>query len=130
MIIHTREAEPLYTRMMNMSDEECDEHGTDAQEVKEILQVISTEIPKLLDSVSKMIYNKENAENMGRSVALFYKQLIEAGMDEDKAADLTEKFMMSTSIGGIIGHAIGAGKESGIGQTIKDKIKKEIEEDD
>jgi hypothetical protein len=111
-------------------DDEKGKHRTDADEVREILEVVSVEIPKLLDSISKMIYDTQNAENMGKSVALFYKQLVDAGMDPDKAADLAEKFMMSTSIGGIIGQAVGGGKDSDIGRAIKNKIKKEIEDDD
>jgi len=111
-------------------DEEKGKHRTDAAEVKEILEVVSVEIPKLLDSISKLIYDTQNAENMGKSVALFYKQLVDAGMPPQKAADLAEKFMMSTSIGGIIGQAIGGAKGSDIGNVIKDKIKKEIEDDD
>jgi hypothetical protein len=113
-----------------MSDDEKGKHRTDADEVREILQVVSVEIPKLLDTISKMIYDTQNAENMGKSVALFYKQLVDAGMDPDKAADMAETFMMSTSIGGIIGQAVSGGKDSDIGRVIKNKIKKEIEDDD
>jgi hypothetical protein len=113
-----------------MSDDEKGKHRTDADEVKEILEVVSVEIPKLLDSISKLIYDTQNAENMGKSVALFYKQLVDAGMDPDKAADMAETFMMSTSIGGIIGQVVGSGKDSDIGRVIKNKIKKEIEDDD
>ncbi len=113
-----------------MSDDDRKEkHMTDAEEVKEILQVVSVEIPKLLENISKMMYDTQNAENMGKSVAQFYSQLVEAGMDKDKAAQLTEKFMMSTSIGGIIGQALG-GKDSAIGTAIKDKIKKEVDDDE
>ena len=114
-----------------MSDEDKKHKDrTDADEVREILQVVSVEIPKLLEGISKMMYDQQNAENMGKSVAQFYKSLVDAGMDPDKAAELTEKFMSSTSIGGIIGQALGGGKDSEIGQAIKSKIKKEIEDDD
>lgn len=111
-------------------DDKKDKHMTEAEEVKEILEAISAEIPKLLESISKIMYDAQNAENMGKSVAQFYKQLVEAGMDETKAAELAEKFMTSTSIGGIIGQALGGGKDSEIGRAIKNKIKKEIEDDE
>ena len=114
-----------------MSDEEKEQkHRTEADEVREILQVVSVEVPKLLDSISKKMYDAQNAESMGKSVAQFYKQLVDAGMDEDRAADLAEKFMMSTSLGGILGQALGGAKDSGIGDAIKSHIKKEIENDD
>ena len=114
-----------------MSDEEKREKTrTEADEVREILQVVSIEVPKLLDSISKMMYDTQNAENMGKSVAQFYKQLVDAGMDEKRASDLAEKFMMSTSLGGILGQALGGAKDSGIGDAIKSHIKKEIENGD
>ena len=112
-----------------MSDEGKKEQ-TDAEELKEVLQVVSTEIPKLLEGITKMMYDTQNAENLGKSVAQFYKQLVDAGMDPKKAAELTEKFMSNMSIGGIIGQALGSASESGIGESIKNHIKKEIEEDD
>lgn len=113
-----------------MSDDKNEKHHmTDAEEVKEILQVVSVEIPKLLENISKIMYDTQNSENIGKSVAQFYKQLVEAGMDKDKAAQLTERFMMSTSIGSIIGQAL-SGNDSEIGAAIKDKIKKEVDDDD
>ena len=57
------------------------EEKHDAQEVKEILGVVSTEIPKLLEAISSSMYSKENAENLAKSVASFYKSMKEAGMD-------------------------------------------------
>ncbi|UCE44692.1 MAG: hypothetical protein JSU93_04580 [Methanobacteriota archaeon] len=115
---------------MSHDDDKKEKHRTDADEVREILEVVSVEIPKLLESLSKQMYDPSNAENMGKSLAQFYKQLVDAGMDEAKAAQLTEKYMTSTSIGGIIGQALSGGKDSDIGKAIKDKIKKEIEDDD
>jgi uncharacterized protein (UPF0254 family) len=111
-----------------MSDEGKEQ--TDAEELKEILQVVSTEIPKLLEGITKMMYDTQNAENLGKSVAKFYKELVDAGMEQAKAAELTEKFMSNMSIGGIIGQALGKGAESGIGESIKSHIKKEMEDDD
>ncbi|UCE91666.1 MAG: hypothetical protein JSV90_00455 [Methanobacteriota archaeon] len=112
-----------------MSDEDKKEH-TDAEELKEVLQVVSTEIPKLLEGITKMMYDTQNAENLGKSVSKFYKELVDAGMDPNKAAELTEKFMANMSIGGIIGQALGSASHSDIGESIKNKIKKEMMNDD
>jgi hypothetical protein len=87
-----------------MSD---DKH--DAQEVKEVLEVVSVEIPKLLESISNVIYKAENAEVMGKSIAAFYKQMKEAGMDDKQAFELTQQYMKSFSLGGMISSAIGGG---------------------
>jgi hypothetical protein len=90
-----------------MSDEK-----TDAKEVKEVLEVVSTEIPKLLESISNVIYKSENAEVMGKSIAAFFKQMKEAGMDDKQAFELTQQYMKSFSLGGMISQAIGGGIEA------------------
>lgn len=79
------------------------EEKHDAKEVKEILEAVSTEIPKLLESISNSMYNQQNAENLAKSVAAFYKQMKDAGMDDKQAYELTQKFMGSFSLGGMIG---------------------------
>ena len=86
----------------------------DAKELKEILGVVSTEIPKLLESISNMIYNKDNAENFGKSVAAFYKQMVDSGMDQKQAFELTQKYMTNFSMGGMLSQVIGgAAKNAG-----------------
>lgn len=85
---------------------------TDAKEVKEILEVVSTEIPKLLESISNVIYKSENAEVMGKSIAAFFKQMKDAGMDDKQAFELTQQYMKSFSLGGMISQAIGGGMEA------------------
>ncbi|MBU1158576.1 MAG: hypothetical protein KKE24_04475 [Candidatus Thermoplasmatota archaeon] len=81
------------------------------QEIKELLQVVGTEIPKLVESIMKTMYNAENAESMAKGVAQFYKSMKDAGMDEKQAYDLTQQFMASFSLGGIISKAV-AGRGS------------------
>lgn len=105
-----------------------DDKKHDAQEVKEILGVVSAEIPKLLDSISNTIYNADKAQEFGKSVAAFFKQMKEAGMDDKQAYELTEKFMANFSMGGMIAnvfHGLGT-KDDEIGK----KIKKKLDEDD
>ena len=85
----------------------------DAKEVKEILEVVSTEIPKLLESISNVIYKAENAEVMGKSIAAFYKQMKEAGMDDKQAFELTQQYMKSFSLGGMISSAMGGMAQAG-----------------
>jgi hypothetical protein len=103
---------------------------TDAEELKEILSVVSTEIPKLVEGITKMMYDNEHAEKMAKSVAQFYKELVAAGMKPEMAYDLTSKYMANMSMGGIISQAMGHADKSEIGDAIKQKIKKEIENDD
>jgi hypothetical protein len=109
----------------------------DAEELKEILGVVSTEIPKLLESISNMMYKSENAENFGKSIATFYAQLKAAGMDDKQAFELTQKYMTNFSLGGMIGQVFqghGNGPEpdfnGDVGKRIKEKIRKVMDEDD
>ena len=86
----------------------------DAKEVKEILEVVSTEIPKLLESISNVIYKAENAEVMGKSIAAFYKQMKEAGMDDKQAYEMTQKFMANFSMGSMISDMLGGAIKHGM----------------
>jgi hypothetical protein len=86
----------------------------DAEEVKEILDAVSDKVPKLLNDITEALFSAEKAEQFGASVAKFYKSLIEAGMDPDQAFELTQKFMDSSSPGGMISKALG-GLGGGLG---------------
>ncbi len=92
------------------------EEKHDAQEVKEILQVVSTEIPKLLESISNMLYKTENAEALAKSISEFYKQMKAAGMDDKQAFEMTQQYMKSFSLGGIISSAIAGGVSRNAGE--------------
>lgn len=107
------------------------------EELKEILAVVSTEIPKLLESISNMMYKPENAENFGKSIATFYGQLKAAGMSEQEAYELTQKYMANFSLGGMIGQVFqgrghGPGHDFGenIDKRIREKMRKAVDEDD
>jgi hypothetical protein len=108
----------------------------DAQEVKEILEVVADKVPKLLNDITEALFSAEKSEAFGMAVAKFYKSMIEAGMDEEKAFELTQKFMDSSSPGGMISKAIsgiggGGGINIGGGQghdDIGDEIEKKVKE--
>ena len=98
----------------------------DAEELKEVLGVVSSEIPKLLEAVTSTIYSSQNAENFGKSIAMFYKQLRDAGMDENQAYKLTQLYMSKMSIGGIITNAVKGSKDRDIGDEIDDEVEKAV----
>jgi len=79
-----------------------------AQEFKEIMEVVSTEIPKLLETITNAIYDAKNAESFGKAVAEFYKQMKAAGMDDKQAYELTQKYMTNFSLGGMVGQVFNA----------------------
>jgi hypothetical protein len=79
----------------------------DAQEVKEILDVVADKVPKLLNDITEALFNVDKAEQFGVAVAKFHKSMIEAGMTPEQAFELTQKFMDSYSPGAMISKAIG-----------------------
>lgn len=109
-----------------------DDDEKDIEKLKEVLNVVSTEIPKILDAISKTIYSPENAERLGEQTAAFYKKLKDAGMNDEQAAKLTEAFMANFSIGKVIEQVIGPlGKRNNdidedIEKAIKERIKKKM----
>ena len=118
------------------------EGGDDAEEVSEILSAVSEHLPKIMDSIFGPIkellndvYDPEKAEKFGKNVASFYKELVGAGMDPDKAFELTKEYMESMNI---IKTLVGAfmkekmGKIEGLKelQNLGKKKKREIEEEE
>jgi hypothetical protein len=107
-----------------------DDDDMDAEKLKEILGVVSTEIPKLVEAITKTLYNHENAENMAKSVAQFYKTMRDAGMEEGEAYALTKQFMSNVSVGGLVAKAFTAGggsDDDDDDEKLDKKIEKEIE---
>jgi len=118
------------------------EGGDDAEEVSEILGAVSEHLPKIMESIFGPIkdllndvYDPEKAEKFGKNVANFYKELVGAGMDPDKAFELTKEYMESMNI---IKTLVGAfmkekmGKLEGLKelQNLGKKKKREIEEEE
>jgi hypothetical protein len=94
-----------FTVNTEKEDEEMDENKekhegrkhTDipVKEIGELLDEISTKVPKLLDGIQKSYYSVENGTNAGKSIGAFYLELLCAGMTADVALRLTERFMVS-----------------------------------
>ena len=85
------------------------------EQVKDILETISEKIPGLLNSMGDVLYSKENAEKFGHAVSIFYKQLVDAGMSNDQAFELTQRYMSSLSPLQSLGRAFVGRGEKGHG---------------
>ncbi len=111
----------------------------DVEEFKELMRTINETVPQLIKSIVEAIYSSQSAEEFGKQVANFYKNLIEAGMDKDQAFTLTHEFMMSRDIAGIIKKVLSRGnfsdwerKNMKVDEVVKDvmkEVKKEMEEE-
>lgn len=90
-----------------------EEKSGDAQEIADMLAAVSEHVPKLLNEITEALFNAEKTEAFAESVAKFYKSMVDAGMDEEKAFELTQKFMDSSSPGGMISKVLGEVGDSG-----------------
>lgn len=75
----------------------------EAEEVKQILSAVSTEVPALVKSIIGAVFSEEAGRNMGRAAAAFYKELKDGGMPDDVAVRMTENYIgVFTSLGDIL----------------------------
>ena len=94
---------------------------SDAAEIKEILGVVSTEVPELVSNVFKAIYDPAIAGNYAKGIGALYQELSEQGLPEDMIREIVLNFSKSFDV---IGNAM---------KTIDfdtDKIKKKKDDED
>ena len=108
----------------------------EAEEIKQILGVVSTEVPGLIKSIIASVFSEEAGKSMGKAAAAFYKELKESGMPDTVAVKMTEDYIsVFTSLGDIMKKAGGGGKlKFGVGKGEQDEheetteaLEKEIE---
>ena len=99
----------------------------DAEEVKEILSVVSKEIPALIRGIIGAVFSEEAGRDLGRAAAAFYSELKEGGMPEDVAVKMTENYIGTfTSLGGVLRSM--SGKRSYTSGDIQKIVKERLEE--
>jgi len=84
------------------------------EDVREILEVVSDQVPGLLKGLRNVIYSKEAAENMADAVSTFYTKLVDAGIAKEDALDMARGYVLNLrellgdkgiNIGGVIKQA-------------------------
>ncbi len=81
------------------------------ENVKEIFAIFSEKVPALLNSLTDSIYGKDASAKFGTAVANFYTTLKKSGMTDEQAFKLTEQYMSSLNLGGIIAKAVSHRRE-------------------
>ncbi len=114
----------------------------EAEEVRQILSAVSTEVPALIKSIIGAVFSEEAGKNMGRAAAAFYKELKDSGMPDDVAVKMTEDYIgVFTSLGDILKRVgkkgkvfVSTEKEEEMGKEIekliKEKISKKLREEE
>jgi hypothetical protein len=82
----------------------------EAAEIKEILGVVSAEVPGLIKSIIASVFSEEAGKSMGKAAAAFYKELKDGGMPDAVAVKMTENYIgVFTSLSDIMKKAGGGG---------------------
>jgi hypothetical protein len=86
----------------------------DPEDLKEILSVVSSEVPSLIKNILSSVFSEEAGRSMGKAAGAFYKELKESGMQDEVALKMTQDYMGTfTSLGTLI-KQIGKGKSGDI----------------
>ncbi len=75
--------------------EEKEEWREDVEELQEVLKAVSQFISDLKEPIKDiitMLMNALDGKKLGEDVAQFYRRLIDSGVPEDMARDLTKEF--------------------------------------
>jgi hypothetical protein len=118
----------------------------DAEDIKKVLDVVSEKIPKLIENLTDILYGEKESAKYGKAVARFYKELVDAGLTNEQAFELTQQYMSSLNLAGMIGKAMGEGggpkakvivktgddecceEGNDIGKEIEERVKEKIRE--
>ncbi|HVP92612.1 MAG TPA: hypothetical protein VMS94_02590 [Acidobacteriota bacterium] len=116
-----------------MSEKKEKSPKEEAEEVKEILSAVSTQVPALIKSLLASVFSEEAGRNMGKAAAAYYKELKESGMPEDVAVKMTEDYMKTfTSLGSLlqnIGHSERHSEKisEDLGEEIERRVREKLE---
>jgi hypothetical protein len=119
----------------NMPNHEGKPEQVDPENIKEILSVVSSEIPAMIKSILSSVFSEEAGRNMGKAAAAYYKELKAGGLPEPVAVKMTEEYMRTfTSLGDMLRSAGkgGWGPHGGdeIGRHIEKRIHSKMREEE
>jgi hypothetical protein len=113
-----------------VDDDEKKSKRMEPENIKEILGVVSSEVPGLIKSLLASVFSEEAGRNMGKAAATYYQELKRGGLPEQVAVKLTEDYMRTfTSIGEMFRSGGRNGEKAGsnIGEEIDRRIKERLE---
>jgi hypothetical protein len=111
-----------------MSEREKKDSKHGAEEVRDILDAVSTQVPGLIKSILGSVFSEEAGRNMGKAAAAYYKELKDGGMPEQVAVKMTEDYMRTfTSLGEMLRGMGRGGPGANIGANIGGEVSKAFE---
>lgn len=99
------------------------------ENIKEILGVVSAEVPSLIKNILGSVFSEEAGRSMGKAAAAYYKELKDGGLPEPVAVKLTEDYMRTfTNLGDMLRGA-GRGRWSGkTGEDVGEEVERKVRE--
>ena len=76
----------------------------DPEKIKEILDVVTEKVPGLLKELSGLLYSPQSAKQYAEAAAIFYKELVTAGMTAEQAYELTKQYLSTLNLGKMMGN--------------------------
>ena len=65
------------------------------KEIGELLDEVTTKVPKLISSLISTLYSAEAGKSMGQAVGNLYKELIEAGIPNEDALQMAKDYIQT-----------------------------------
>lgn len=99
------ESQDSYERKERRSkaSDDAEELREIAKALPELFNAINDSIPKMISGIIGSVYSPEAAGNMGAAVGQFYSKLIEEGIPEAVALEMTKKFVGALDFEKLIG---------------------------
>lgn len=66
---------------------------TDADEVREILSVVSDKVPALIKGLVSSVFSEDAAKGMGKAAATYYQELKAGGLPDAVAVQMTKEYV-------------------------------------
>lgn len=135
------DSEPKYrpTGSSEMPGGKKTKASEDADEVREILSVVSEKVPALIKGLMSSVFSADSAKDMGKAAATYYSELKAGGIPDDVAVQMTKEYIgtfskisdfiktASRGHGGRDDEDMGSiGRE--INVAVKKKLRKELKE--
>lgn len=63
------------------------------KQIGELLEMVSAKVPKLMSELLAILYSEEAGTRLGKSIGIFYKELVSAGIPPEEAMAMTRDYM-------------------------------------
>ena len=63
------------------------------KDINDLLDVIYEKLPKVFKAIRESIFSAQAGTDIGTAIGNFYKALLEKGVPEDKAMELTSEYL-------------------------------------